>query len=350
MLRNIRNLLNGVIYGAMLIVPGISATLFAVLLGFYEEVVHVINQCNPFKPSCCPYWRVKVEGVTISGGKIEEVSISSEDCSIYQSYGRCKGEAYKREHWKYLGVFVLGVTVGSVLFSSFIMFMFNNYSFKTMLFFIGLMVGMIPLVYTKTFKKAEENNQGQALSVQRRKRDIAFVFIAFFIMISLSFINPETEICLSEVKLNMTIVIFGYIFFAGILNGATLVIPGLSGAIFLLIMGIYPLIIYSVSSVGDVLLGRIPIVPTIIILLTFIVGAMIGKFGMARVMEKLMRDHYQSVHAVILGFLFASVIILLRNPLVFQETLTLITMIFGLILLGLGFVLAFVMGKRTAMI
>ena len=343
MLRNIRNLLNGVIYGAMLIVPGISATLFAVLLGFYEEVVHVINQCNPFKPSCCPYRRVKVEGVTISGGKIEEVSISSEDCNIYQSYGRCKGEAYKREHWKYLGVFVLGVTVGSVLFSSFIMFLFNNYSFKTMLFFIGLMVGMIPLVYTKTFRKEKESDK-------RRYRDIAFVFIAFFIMISLSFINPESEICPSEVKLNMTTVIFGYIFFAGILNGATLVIPGLSGAIILLIMGIYPLIIYSVSSVGDVLLGRIPIVPTIIILLTFVIGAMIGKFGMARVMEKLMRDHYQSVHAVILGFLFASVIILLRNPLVFQETLTLITMVFGLILLGLGFVFAFVMGKRTAMI
>jgi uncharacterized membrane protein len=113
-------------------------------------------------------------------------------------------------------------------------------------------------------------------------------------------------------------------------------------------MGIYRLIIYSVSGVGDLFIGRLEIATTIsMVLVPFGIGALIGNLSMARVMEKLMQKYSKSVYAVILGFLLASVVSLLFNPIVYQSGVGAVTLVVGLCLGGVGFVIAFVIGKRS---
>ena len=103
MLKDIRNIFNGIIYGATLIVPGVSATIFAIMLGFYDELIKTINHFR-------------------------------ED---------------SRKNIRYLAAFLLGVAIGAVLFSTVLLFFLERYQFQTMALFMGLLAGTIPLIAVK---------------------------------------------------------------------------------------------------------------------------------------------------------------------------------------------------------
>jgi len=77
------------------------------------------------------------------------------------------------------------------------------------------------------------------------------------------------------------------------------------------------------------------------------VGALIGCLAMARLMEKLMRDFYKSVHAVILGLILGSFVTLVKNPLVSQSGSSTILFIAGAVTFCTGFATAYVLGKKS---
>lgn len=83
-------------------------------------------------------------------------------------------------------------------------------------------------------------------------------------------------------------------FLGGILLAAALVLPGISASHFLLILGIY----------DDVLekLGEFELLS----LLPLGVGALLGVFLTARVLEKLLQSHPRGTYLVILGFMIGS--------------------------------------------
>jgi putative membrane protein len=140
-----------------------------------------------------------------------------------------------------------------------------------------------------------------------------------------------------------------YIFFAGIINGATLIIPGLSGALLLLIMGLYPLVVYSVSSIAVFLgdLGNISLFRDIcIVLAPFGIGALLGCLGMARLMEILMSKFPKTVYAVILGLILGSVVTLIQGPYVSITGTPVISLISGGITFCAGVTAAYFLGKK----
>ena len=104
MIKDIRNFINGAVYGTTLIIPGVSATILAIMLGFYDELIGTINHFS---------------------------------------------EDY-RKNIRYMALFLLGVAVGAVAFSSVVLFLLSRFSLPTLLFFMGLLAGMIPLVFSKS--------------------------------------------------------------------------------------------------------------------------------------------------------------------------------------------------------
>jgi putative membrane protein len=295
MLKDIRNFLNGAVYGLTLIIPGVSATILAVILGYYDELIYRINHFR---------------------------------------------EDYRRSI-RYLGVFVLGVAIGAVAFSSVVLFLLTNFSFPTMLFFAGLLAGIVPVSISYT-KEA-------ATRIALREAMLAIVAFAALTVLSFVAAQPSTQPTDAEGAINVLIVIF--VFIAGIVNGASLLIPGLSGALILLMMGLYPLIISSVSSVGVYLgdMGNLALLWDIcVVLLPFGAGALLGCLVIARVMEKLMRKYRKAVYAVILGFILGSLVSLFGNPMVYQSGMSTASMITGGMMFCGGCVLAFALGKKLA--
>jgi len=294
MIKDIRNLINGSVYGLTLVIPGVSATILAIILGFYDELIHTMNH---FREN-------------------------------------------KRKNARYMVLFLIGVAIGAVLFSRLMTFLLTAFSLPTMLFFAGLLAGVIPLTYTY----AKGNNKRIAL------REILLAIAAMIVLYFLStgFNRPEIETAAEAGSIDVMIIIF--LVFAGIINGATLVIPGLSGAFIMLIMGLYPLIISTVANIGSYLVdirNTELLFEISVVLIPFGIGAVIGVLFMARLMEKLLRDYRKSVYAIILGLVVASIAALFQNPIVYQSGTSTPGIILGTLLCALGFTIAFLLGKKA---
>jgi uncharacterized membrane protein len=78
----------------------------------------------------------------------------------------------------------------------------------------------------------------------------------------------------------------------------------------------------------------------------FGVGIIIGGLSMARLIEKLLKNHRKPLYSVILGLLAGSVIVLFRDPLVYASGISVTLVIIGIAAFLSGCVLSFIAGKK----
>jgi putative membrane protein len=289
----VRNFLNGLAFGITETIPGVSGGTIAIILGFYSELIETINHFT---------------------------------------------ENFKK-YLKFLIPLVLGAALGILLFSSIIDYLLTNHSFPTMLFFIGLITGIIPLIFYKV------KEPGQKLKI----KEILLMLIPFLLLIAISELKgisvgePETAIN----NINIPFMIF--IFFAGMIAAAALIIPGISGSFVLLLLGLYPLIIHSISSIKILFSDTSNTVLLINILKVLIplgIGIIIGGLCMARLIEKLLNNYHKIIYSVILGLLSGSVVVLFKQPMVYRSGISVIIVIIGIVTLSLGAILSFNIGKK----
>jgi uncharacterized membrane protein len=113
-----------------------------------------------------------------------------------------------------------------------------------------------------------------------------------------------------------------FVFFAGILAAAALVIPGVSGSVVLIIMGVYPFAIYCLSQIGRLItdVTNVTLLLDICkVLIPLGIGIMIGALAMLRLIEKLLKNYYETVYSIILGLMAGSVYVLINHPIVFNS-------------------------------
>ena len=293
MLKGIRNFLHGLVLGITQVIPGVSGATIAIILGVYFEIIEAINHFT-------------------------------------KDF---------RKHSKFVFPLVFGLVCGILLFSSIVNFLLANYSFPTMLFFIGLIAGIIPHLYTK-LKEGGRKLKGA---------DILLIAVPFLILLAVSGLRGESITDPGEAIDNIGVPYMVFIFFAGILAAASLIIPGFSGSFVMLLLGVYPLVIYSISSIR-LLLADITNVLLLInickVLVPLGIGIIIGGLSMSALIEKLLKNHTRTVYSIILGLLFGSVLVLFREPMVYRSGLSTLHIIAGILSLSLGCVVSFCLGKE----
>jgi putative membrane protein len=289
----IRNFLNGLAFGITETIPGVSGGTIAIILGFYSELIETINH-------------------------------------FFRDY---------KKYLKFLIPVILGAVSGILLFSSIIHYLLTYHSFPTMLFFIGLITGIIPLI----FNKVKEPGQGFKI------KEILLIVIPFIVLIVISELKgisiPEPETAINDVNFPFMI----FIFFAGMIAAAALIIPGISGSFILLLLGLYPLIIYAVSSIRILFSdfsNTVLFLNIVKVLGPLAIGIIIGGLSMARIIEKLLNNYHKIIYSVILGLLSGSVVVLLKAPMVYKSGISVIIIIIGVVTLSLGAVLSFNIGKK----
>jgi len=293
MAKEIRNFLNGLAFGITEIVPGVSGGTIAVILGFYDELIETVNHFT---------------------------------------------EDY-RKYLRFLFPFLFGAVAGIITFSSIIHYLLTNHSFPTMLFFIGLIVGIIPPIYSKVKEPKRGFKYGE----------IALVMLPFIVLLIISELKSVSITNPAEVinEINATFMLF--IFFAGIIAAMALVIPGISGSFVLLLLGIYPLATYSISSIRHLLadITNIQLMLDICkVLLPLVIGVIIGGLSMARLIEKLLKNYYKITYSIILGLLLGSVYVLFNEPIVFQSGISAIIIVIGAFTFLVGCTISFNLGKN----
>jgi putative membrane protein len=289
----IRNFLNGLAFGITETIPGVSGGTIAIVLGFYFDLIEAINHFT------------------------EDI----------------------RKYLKFAIPLILGLVTGLLLFSSLIHYLLTYYSFPTMLFFIGLIMGIIPII----FSKVKEPGINLKLS------EIILIIIPFLVLLLISGLKEASVVDPEEVINNIDFPFMLFIFFAGIVAAMALVIPGISGSFVLLLLGIYPVIIYSVSSIRLLFtdISNTTLLLNICkILIPLVIGIVIGGLFMVRLIEKLLQNYHKVVYSIILGLLLGSVCVLFREPMVYKSGISVIIVIIGLATLSLGCVFSFIMGKK----
>jgi len=260
----IKYFLNGIALGITETVPGFSGGTTAVILGFYDEFIKSVNHFkNDVKNSL-----------------------------------------------KFLIPLVLGVIAGLMSFGSLVNYLLKYHSFPTMLFFVGLIAGVMPPIYFKLKKIRPKFVLKRFLLVLLSASALALLSG----LKKVPFIDPAAAI--SE----MGVPFMFLIFFSGIFAAAAFVVPAVSGSVVLIITGVYPLVIYSLSQI-NVFITDITNVDLLLEICKVFVplgaGFIIGALSMLRLIEKFMKERYENVYSVIFGLLAGSIYVIINEPIVF---------------------------------
>ena len=293
MLKQVRDYFGGLAFGITETVPGVSGGTIAIIIGFYDELIGSVN-------------------------------------SFTKNY---------RKSLRFLIPFLLGAACGLLLFGSIMDFLLVHYSMPVILFFIGLVTGIIPIVFSKVKPKERRFNLREAILILTPA-------------LALAVISHLKDMPLYEPSEFVSAMGFGYmvfIFAAGIVAAAALVIPGVSGSFILLLMGIYPLVTHTLASIRYLPTGSATAelwINICKVLVPLAIGIVVGGISMAKLIGKLLRDHYTTAYCLILGLLIGSVYALFREPIVFQSGVSTPAIVAAVVTFFAGCLISFNMGKK----
>ena len=292
MLKTIKNMLNGLAFGITETVPGVSGGTIAIILGFYDELIGAINGLR----------------------KDPKKSL------------------------KALLPMLVGVVIGVVVFSSIMTYLLTNHELPTMTFFIGLIAGIIPIILSKVKEPGKGLKSGE----------LALMGLPILLLIVLSGLNADPMQEPAQIIAQIDGPYMLFILAAGVIAACALVIPGISGSFVLLLIGIYPLAVYSVASVREFFAdpSGAAFIDILKVLGPLAVGVVIGGVLMCRIIEGLLKRYYNTMYSVILGLLIGSIYFLLRRQLMDLSGIETQTIVIAVITCAAGCALSFNLGKK----
>ena len=139
-----------------------------------------------------------------------------------------------------------GVVVGVVLFSTIQRALLDRYLMQTMFGFMGLILGSLPFLFR------EGNEKDPITKANLAGKAVPFL-VALALGIALSLLDRQ-PIDVSPVSIEMNAFVFWGLFFGAVVLSASLVIPGISGTVLLVMIGQYGLVINALSELRNLLL------------------------------------------------------------------------------------------------
>nr|MBP3258406.1 DUF368 domain-containing protein [Bacilli bacterium] len=280
-MKNIILIIKGFFMGLANLIPGVSGGTIAITLGIYDKLISSISHI-------------------LSNIK---------------------------ENIKFLLPIFIGMILSILSLSKVMSFALDKFLFPTILFFIGAIVGGIPMLYKKV--KGNKN-------------------ISFYIIFILTFAFVIGMTYLSGGKVvsfdGMNIVGYIKLFFVGVISAATMVIPGISGSAVLMTLGYYEPVINTIKD----LTNFSNLFSNMMILIPFGIGVIIGILLIAKLIEYLLKKYEVKTYYGILGFVFASIIsIIIQN--FFMNgiiSVSILEIVLSIILFGLGFIIAYKLGDK----
>lgn len=282
----IKNVLKGAVIGIANIIPGVSGGTMAVSMGIYDKLIHCITHLfKEFKKSI---------------------------------------------------LFLLPILVGAgvaLVASSFgLEYLFKHFPVPTNLLFVGLVLGGMPAVCKKV--KGNPIKAGHIIT--------CIIFLAFVVGLA---VIGETEGNAADLSFGFLNVI--KLFGIGIIASATMVVPGVSGSMILLLLGYYNPILTAINDffraltamdINGILLGCGILVP-------FGIGVVVGIFAIAKLIEIIFEKFPMYAYWAIIGLIVASPFaIVLMNQGTFLQ-ISILSFLAGLVLMVGGFFAAMKLGE-----
>lgn len=234
-----------------------------------------------------------------------------------------------------------GCGIGLIGFTFAIEYLLSEHTYITCMAFVGLILGGLPVLMKQLKGKLRE--QGSSVGISGI---LAFV-ILFTVAIVLPLLNPQEEALRTLTGTPGTMVIM---FVIGIIASATMVIPGVSGSLVLMILGYYYGIIESIKTFLEALKGfDIPALTNgFLILCPLGIGIILGIFIIAKIITFLFERYGVQTYCAILGLVLSSPFAIFYNTGLFGKLgeLNLMITIAGILIGIAGAVITYMLGEK----
>ncbi len=284
---NLVLVVKGFIMGIANIIPGVSGGTLALILGIYEDFIGAISHFfSNFKKNIC-----------------------------------------------FLAPIAIGILLAIASLSRVIDYSYKHYPIPTSLFFVGLVIGGIPMLYSKVKGKKEVKQASSYLIFL-----LTFALVIFMACSSLIF-GEGLKVSLS----NMGFVNYLLLFLVGVIAAATMVIPGVSGSLVLMLLGYY----YPVIAVIKEFTSLKNIGSNILILGVFGIGVLLGIVLISKLIEFLFNKYEAKTYFGVLGFIIASIIAIpISTMLNIKVSFDIIQILIGIIFLVFGYTISYKLGEK----
>ena len=293
----------GIILGVANVIPGVSGGTMAVVFGIYNRLIDLIS------------------------------------LNVKKIFSQ----------WKFILPLGAGLVTGVLLFSKIITFLFNKFPIQTNWFFIGIILGSIPMIFTHWLNakkqtplpnQTEQTEQTEpteqteqatqnAQATKSKKIPISSIIccaISLAIMILMVIFKsekPETQVTPGFSLYNAIIMFVGLAIAA-----IAMIIPGISGSFIMLALGIYSTVIGAIDSFN------------IYLLIPGALGAIAGLLCGAKLVRILMSKIPSQTYGIIFGLILGSVFVIF--PTAGYSPLIVLT---SIVCAAAGFLVSFLFSK-----
>lgn len=237
---NWKAIFKGMAMGTVETVPGVSSSTIAVLMGIYERLIEAIGQLTSKR------WK---EGIA------------------------------------YLVPIGIGMFGGFIISVMVIKYLLEHYFQPTHFLFMGLVIGVLPSLWRTARTESKESLQ---------LRHYVLILLSLLAVAVTRFLDVERDIIMT----NLTASDYLFLFVSGWLASTALILPGISGALILTLLGVYYTAISAISSMN------LPVIFTIG------AGIVAGILITSRLVRFLLQRYTLLMYASMLGLVAGSIVVL----------------------------------------
>lgn len=237
--------------GAADVVPGVSGGTIAFISGIYQELIDSINNVN-----LSVLKTLKKEGLKA---------------------------AWQQVNGSFLLALLTGIGISILTFSKVITHLLETQPILVWSFFFGLIIASIALIW-------KETSNWKMVDILALIIGIA---LSYYITIARPVSSPDS---------------YWYLFLSGFIAIIAMILPGISGAFILLLMGSYETVIGTINQFRDGLVNFNTEVlgQAILKLGVFAIGAIIGLKTFSKVLHWMFEKHKNTTLALLIGFMAGS--------------------------------------------
>lgn len=194
---------------------------------------------------------------------------------------------------------ILGCGIGIIGFTYAIEYLLSRHTFVTCMAFVGLILGGIPVLFSSLKKELAKGPSKIGLS------GILAFAVLFAVAVFLPMMNADDEVLKT---FSVTPGVMISLFFVGVIASATMVVPGVSGSLVMMILGYYYGIINTIKSFLDSLkaLDMAGLTHGFALLMPFGIGMLLGIFLIAKLITFLFEKFGVQTYCAIFGLIIAS--------------------------------------------
>ena len=267
----------GVFMGIADAIPGVSGGTIALLLGIYEELISTISGLN--------------------FGLITKLKNNG-----FKSF-------WESLNGNFLITLVLGIVISLILFVKISANLLSSHPLYVWSFFLGLILATVYVIY----KLIESWNLVNIIST--------LLMIVFSILLTSDSLNISDDTNLF------------YILICGIIASSAMILPGISGSLILVILGVYKILVEALDNLD------------IKIITSFIVGAVIGVISFSKILKWLFKNYKSLAYSIMLGLVIGSIEKIWPWNKSFSAELSNIDLFVSISLVILGFIIVFLLEK-----